>query len=53
MRDDGYTEEEHDQILELIDDLPREFYGDDGDWEVTVRKLADIIDAKEVRLREE
>lgn len=43
---DGYTEAERDQISELIDSIPGQYYGEHGDWEETVLNLTKIIRAK-------
>lgn len=41
--DDNYTEQEHDRVIDLINDLPAMFFGEWGNWEELAIELANIV----------
>lgn len=48
IRPDGYTEAERDELYNIIDKLPSEFFGGFGDWEALIVKAHAIVMRKQV-----
>lgn len=46
-----YTDWEHDRLIDLMDELPSEFYGakSDRDWENIILEMAEIVQASRRR----
>lgn len=43
---DGFDPDEWEEILTLMDDLPAMFYGEWGDWEKSILRIAELIEKK-------
>ena len=41
------TDEQKDEIIDLIDKLPSQFFGGNFEWRITARRLADVMDEAE------
>ena len=52
VRPDGYTEAERDELYNIIDKLPSEFFGGFGDWEALIVKAHEIVEQKRRRQRQ-
>ena len=41
------TDDQKDEIIDLIDKLPSQFFGENFEWRITARRLADVMDEAE------
>lgn len=48
---DHYTEDERNELYDLVDDLASTYFsrGDDAEWEKAVLRMAEIVKAKQGR----